>query len=103
MTTTAITLRVDRVVVATAPRLRRAGHLPPRSVGWLRKHVGWKEDAKSDEAPGCGPRRNGQTASGRAPAQSVAALAGRIPATRAPDLGPAEVGLRMGRGMSDVS
>lgn len=22
------------------------------SVGWLRKHVGWKKDAKSDEEPG---------------------------------------------------
>ena len=22
------------------------------SVGWLRKHIGWKKDAKSDEEPG---------------------------------------------------
>jgi hypothetical protein len=22
------------------------------SVGWLRKHLGWKKDAKSDEEPG---------------------------------------------------
>ena len=22
------------------------------SVGWLRKHLGWKQDAKSDEEPG---------------------------------------------------
>ena len=47
-----IILRVDRAVVARLPDFDEPATYHLSSVGWLRKHVGWKEDAKSDEDPG---------------------------------------------------
>lgn len=52
MTTTGITLRVDRAVVARLPDFDEPATYHLSSVGWLRKHVGWKADSDSDEEPG---------------------------------------------------
>jgi hypothetical protein len=52
MTADGITLRVDRAFVATQPDFDEPATYHLSSVGWLRKHIGWKEDAKSDEGPG---------------------------------------------------
>ncbi len=47
-----IALRVDRSVVATLPTFDEPATYHLSSVGWLRHHLGWKEDSKSDEGPG---------------------------------------------------
>ena len=47
-----IDLRVDRTFLAALPDFDEPATYHLSSVGWLRKHVGWKEDAKSDEDPG---------------------------------------------------
>ena len=47
-----IMLTVDRGTVTALPDFDEPATYHLSSVGWLRKHVGWKEDAKSDEDPG---------------------------------------------------
>ena len=48
----AIDLAVDRATVAALPDFDEPATYHLSSVGWLRKHVGWKDDSKSDEEPG---------------------------------------------------
>ena len=48
----AIVLGVDRSFVAALPDFDEPATYHLSSVGWLRHHLGWKEDAKSDEEPG---------------------------------------------------
>jgi hypothetical protein len=52
LATNGITLRVDRTVVARLPDFDEPATYHLSSVGWLRKHVGWKADSESDEGPG---------------------------------------------------
>ena len=47
-----IDLAVDRATVAALPDFDEPATYHLSSVGWLRKHVGWKDDSKSDEEPG---------------------------------------------------
>jgi hypothetical protein len=49
---TGITVLVDRAVVAARPDFDEPATYHLTSVGWLRHHLGWKDDAKSDEEPG---------------------------------------------------
>jgi len=48
----AIMVGVDRSSVAALPDFDEPATYHLSSVGWLRHHLGWKEDAKSDEEPG---------------------------------------------------
>ena len=47
-----IDLAVDRATVAALPDFDEPATYHLSSVGWLRKHVGWKDDSKGDEEPG---------------------------------------------------
>ncbi len=47
-----IVLGVDRSVVAALPDFDEPATYHLTSVGWLRRHLGWKADSKSDEEPG---------------------------------------------------
>jgi uncharacterized protein YrrD len=47
-----IDLAVDRATVAALPDFDEPATYHLSSVGWLRKHVGWKADSDSDEEPG---------------------------------------------------
>ena len=47
-----IVLGVDRSVVAALPDFDEPATYHLTSVGWLRHHLGWKADSKSDEEPG---------------------------------------------------
>jgi hypothetical protein len=47
-----IGLAVDRATVTALPDFDEPATYHLSSVGWLRKHVGWKDDSKSDEEPG---------------------------------------------------
>ena len=47
-----IVLGVDRSVAAALPDFSEPATYHLSSVGWLRHHIGWKEDSKSDEEPG---------------------------------------------------
>jgi len=43
---------VSRAAVEALPAYAEHATYHLASVGWLRRHVGWKEDSKSDEEPG---------------------------------------------------
>jgi len=47
-----IRLTVDRATVSALPDFDEPATYHLSSVGWLRKHVGWRDDSKSDEEPG---------------------------------------------------
>jgi len=47
-----IRLTVDRATVSALPDFDEQATYHLSSVGWLRKHVGWRDDSKSDEEPG---------------------------------------------------
>jgi len=47
-----IVLRVDRAAVAALPDFDEPATYHLTSVGWLRHHLGWREDSTSDEEPG---------------------------------------------------
>jgi hypothetical protein len=43
---------LTRSAVAALPAYDEVATYHLASVGWLRKHLGWRKDAKSDEEPG---------------------------------------------------
>jgi hypothetical protein len=43
---------LSRAAVEALPAYAEHATYHLASVGWLRRHVGWKEDSKSDEEPG---------------------------------------------------
>jgi hypothetical protein len=47
-----IAVTVDRVAVAALPDFDEPATYHLSSVGWLRHHLGWKDDSKGDEEPG---------------------------------------------------
>ena len=47
-----IVLDIDRSAAASLPEFDEPATFHLSSVGWLRRHLGWKEDSKSDEEPG---------------------------------------------------
>jgi hypothetical protein len=52
MAATGIDVLVDRAVVAARADFDEPATYHLSSVGWLRHHLGWKDDATSDEEPG---------------------------------------------------
>jgi hypothetical protein len=52
LATDGIVLRVDRAAVAAQPDFDEPATYHLTSVGWLRHHLGWREDSTSDEEPG---------------------------------------------------
>ena len=52
MTAGAVTTTMGAAEVASLPAYDESATYHLASVGWLRKHVGWKQDSKSDEEPG---------------------------------------------------
>jgi hypothetical protein len=47
-----IGVTVDRAAVAAQPDFDEPATCHLSSVGWLRHHLGWKDDSKGDEEPG---------------------------------------------------
>jgi hypothetical protein len=47
-----VSLAVDRRFLASLPDFDEPATYHLTSVGWLRHHLGWKDDSKSDEDPG---------------------------------------------------
>ena len=47
-----VDLTIDRGTVNALPDFDEPATYHLTSVGWLRKHVGWKADSESDEEPG---------------------------------------------------
>jgi hypothetical protein len=43
---------LSRAAVQALPAYAEHATYHLASIGWLRRHVGWKEDSKSDEEPG---------------------------------------------------
>jgi hypothetical protein len=43
---------LSRAAIAALPDYDEVATYHLASVGWLRKHLGWKKDSKSDEEPG---------------------------------------------------
>jgi uncharacterized protein YrrD len=52
MTSAAVMADLTAVDVDALPAYNEQATYHMASVGWLRKHLGWKEDSKSDEEPG---------------------------------------------------
>lgn len=52
MTSPAVTTSMTADEVASLPEYREEATYHLASVGWLRKHLGWKKDSESDEEPG---------------------------------------------------
>jgi len=52
LATDGIVLRVDRAAVAALPDFDEPATYHLTSVGWLRHHLGWREDSTGDEEPG---------------------------------------------------
>ena len=52
MTSSAVTTSLTAGQVVDLPPYDESATYHLASVGWLRKHVGWKQDSKSDEEPG---------------------------------------------------
>jgi uncharacterized protein YrrD len=52
LATDAITVSVTKAELDAAPTYQEEATYHLASVGWLRKHIGWKQDSKSDEEPG---------------------------------------------------
>ncbi|HEY7024185.1 MAG TPA: hypothetical protein VH371_04410 [Candidatus Limnocylindrales bacterium] len=52
MTRSAVTTSMSAAEVADLPAYDETATYHLASVGWLRKHLGWKQDSKSDEEPG---------------------------------------------------
>ena len=52
LTADAVDLTIDRATVDALPDFDEPATYHLSSVGWLRKHVGWKADSESDEEPG---------------------------------------------------
>jgi hypothetical protein len=52
MTHSAVTTSLSAAEVASLPAYDETATFHLASVGWLRKHLGWKQDSKSDEEPG---------------------------------------------------
>jgi hypothetical protein len=52
MTTTSLTTSLTSAEVGALPDYDETATYHLASVGWLRKHLGWTKDSKSDEEPG---------------------------------------------------
>lgn len=52
MNRSAVTTSLSAAEVASLPEYDETATFHLASVGWLRKHLGWKQDSKSDEEPG---------------------------------------------------
>ena len=52
LTSSAVTTSMTAAEVADLPPYEETATYHLASVGWLRKHLGWKQDSKSDEEPG---------------------------------------------------
>lgn len=52
MTADQIRTGLSRVEVEALPSYDESATYHLASVGWLRKHLGWKQDSKGDEEPG---------------------------------------------------
>jgi hypothetical protein len=52
MTSDAVETNLSRSTVEELPTYDEVGTYHLASVGWLRKHLGWKRDSSSDEEPG---------------------------------------------------
>ena len=52
MTSSAVTTSLSSAEFAALPAYDESATYHLASVGWLRKHLGWKQDSKSDEEPG---------------------------------------------------
>jgi hypothetical protein len=52
MTAREIRVGLSRAELAALPAYDEVATYHLASVGWLRKHLGWKEDSSSDEEPG---------------------------------------------------
>jgi hypothetical protein len=52
MTSDAIGTNLSRSAIEQLPTYDEVGTYHLASVGWLRKHLGWKRDSSSDEEPG---------------------------------------------------
>ena len=50
--TDGITLGIDLTHATSLPEFNEPETYHLSSVGWLRHHLGWKQDSKSDEEPG---------------------------------------------------
>ncbi len=52
LTTSAVTSTLSAAEIEALPAYDEPATYHLASVGWLRKHLGWKQDSKSDEEPG---------------------------------------------------
>ena len=52
MSTSEVRVGLTRSEVEALPTYNEEATYHLASVGWLRKHLGWKKDSKSDEEPG---------------------------------------------------
>jgi len=52
MTSAAVETSLSPPAIQALPTYDEVGTYHLASVGWLRKHLGWKKDASSDEEPG---------------------------------------------------
>ncbi len=52
LTRSAVTSSLSPDEIKALPSYDESATYHLASVGWLRKHVGWKQDSKSDEEPG---------------------------------------------------
>ncbi len=52
MTADQIRIGLSRADVEAMPSYDETATYHLASVGWLRKHIGWRQDSKSDEEPG---------------------------------------------------
>ncbi len=52
MTTAVVETTLSRSAIEALPTYDEVGTYHLASVGWLRKHLGWKKDSASDEEPG---------------------------------------------------
>ena len=50
--TDAVRLNLDQAAVEALPPYAEEATYHLASVGWLRRHLGWKKDSQSDEEPG---------------------------------------------------
>jgi len=52
LTTSAVTSSLDASEIEALPPYDDQATYHLASVGWLRKHLGWQQDSRSDEEPG---------------------------------------------------
>ena len=52
LTASAVNSSLSAAQIAALPAYTDEATYHLASVGWLRKHLGWKQDSKSDEEPG---------------------------------------------------